>query len=153
MVEKAKKKRGRQGEGGGQRTKYTDKMPDKLIEYFDIEPTRTTKRIITTKKGDRIEEEVEVANDTPLIEGFCRQIKICTSTFDNWKAKYPRFMGAYKRAKDLQKYILVTNGISGRYPPGFACFAAKNMIGWRDKQEFEHSGNITVNVVKFGKGK
>ena len=56
------------------------------------------------------------------------------------KPKYPDFFNAYKRAKDHQERILVQNGLLGLYQGNFAIFTAKNVLGWRDKQEIKRSG-------------
>ncbi len=54
---------------------------------------------------------------------------------------YPEFSAAYKRVTDAQERILITNGLKGGYQANFAIFTAKNVLGWRDRQDLGISGS------------
>ncbi|MBI5402493.1 MAG: hypothetical protein HY959_03770 [Ignavibacteriae bacterium] len=124
---------------GGRPTKYKEDYCDDIIKYFDIEPTRTITERFFYKNGDEKEKEIEVANELPTIEGFCRTIKINKSTLHEWVKAHKEFSNAYNVAKDLQVDLWLKNSLKGLYNPTFSIFAGKNMFGWRDKQEFDHT--------------
>jgi len=62
--------------------------------------------------------------------------------------KYPDFSDAYKRAKELQKQILITNGLLGLYAPAFTIFTMKNICGWRDEQHIKGEG-FNTNIYNI----
>lgn len=51
------------------------------------------------------------------------------------------FKYIFELCKDIQESRLLHNGLKQSNP--MSIFALKNVSGWRDKQEIEHSGNIT----------
>lgn len=104
------------------------------------------------KKGNEYEIEEEVATDFLTFEGFAAEIDVDCDTLVEWNRRdlealeqnlaspYPGFSAAYKKAKHLQKKLLVQNAMSNRYHPIFSIFVAKNATDMRDKQELEHTG-------------
>jgi len=71
---------------------------------------------------------------------------LCAACEENEK-----FSLALKTCKDTQESRLFKIGLTSRSP--MPVFALKNVAGWRDKQEVEHSGKdggpieVTVNIV------
>ena len=128
----------------GRPTKYDVKYCDEILEFFDVDKTRTILEKFFYKNGDEKEKEVEVANELPTIQAFCHKIGINKSTLHEWVKKHEEFSNAYKRARDLQEDMWLTNSLKGLYPGAFTIFAGKNMFGWRDKQELD----ATVQNVK-----
>lgn len=118
----------------------------KLVEFFDIEPTRAGQRTIVTKNGTTIEEETVIANPMPFLVDFQIAIGISNELFHEWVRDYPIFTDAYKRAKLLQERHLSVNALNNNYNAGFAGLAAKNWLGWKDKTEVEQHQNLTFNV-------
>lgn len=153
-VEKKLKKRGL-----GRPTKYRKVFADMLVEYFSIPATVEKEITITTKDGKMYTKTEIVANDIPLFEGFAESIQVDDKTLERWsKAKtstgrprYPEFCRAYSRAKQLQKQILITNTLAGRYNSQFAMFYAKNVTDLRDKIELprDDEGNLVPFVTGF----
>ena len=95
------------------------------------------------------------ANDLPLISAFARSIDINTSTILVWKDKHPDFYSAYIKSKELQKEMLIQNGIQGLYSNGFAIFTAKNITDMRDKVEQDTTihllpEKIQIEIVRPG---
>lgn len=133
---------------GGRPTKYSDGLCEKILKHFDIEPTRIIKERFFYMNGDEKEKEIEVANELPTIEGFCRELEISKSTLHEWVKKYPEFSNAYKRAREMQEDLWLKNSLKGLYSPVFAIFAGKNMFGWRDKQEHDHTSNGKDIVIQ-----
>ena len=100
---------------------------------------------------------------------------VAESTIDNWKLKHNEFMGSIKDGKDIADsevaealynramgYSHKEERIIGdkvietekHYPPDTAaCFIwlkNRQRHKWRDKQEIESTGNLTIKVVRFG---
>ena len=127
----------------GRPTKYKEEYCQELIDYFNIDHVRGINK--ETKDGRIV--EVIVGNSLPLLTGFANKIGVVRSTLYLWAnetnedgtLKNPEFSNAYARAKEMQEDMLVSNALNGMYDTKFAVFAAKNMIGWRDKQEIDHS--------------
>lgn len=128
----------------GRPTKYDPKYCEAIIKFFDQEPHFETPVITTYKDGTTKEEVKFIPCDLPTLAGFAREIKVNRDTLREWMKHYPDFSAAYKLAQDLQEHILVTNGLKGLYAQPFAIMATKNIIQWRDRQETEISGAITV---------
>jgi hypothetical protein len=119
----------------GRPSKYVSKYCKEVITFFDIEPHTVSSKVTTYKNGTTIEEEVEIANDLPTLASFASKIGIHRDTLNQWTKNHKEFSDAIKKAKELQEKILVTNGLKGLYNPAFAIFTAKNIIGWKDRQD------------------
>ena len=130
---------------GGRPTKYKPEYAKKMLEYFDVEPGYD--EVVETKSGDL--KSVHHANDLPTKAEFAWLIGVDRDTLKEWANKkdedgnlvYPEFSAAYKRVQDAQERILITNGLKGGYQANFAIFTAKNVLGWRDKQDLGISGS------------
>jgi hypothetical protein len=129
---------------GGRPTKYDKKYCKEMVEFFNIEAYRISKIIKTNKDGSTEEREIEVANDLPLFSKFAVNIGVHRDTLHEWKDKHEEFSDAYKKCKEIQRNILIINGLRGLYQTAFAIFTAKNITDLRDKQEIEHSGETTI---------
>ena len=127
----------------GRRTKYDPKYCKEIIKFFNIEPHFETPCVTTYKNGATKEEVKLIPSDLPLFSTFANSLEVDRDTVREWakakdkdkKLKHPEFSFAYKRAKECQRRILITNGLQGLYSTAFAIFTAKNIIGWRDKTE------------------
>ena len=135
----------------GRPTKYKPEYCKEMDEFFNIEPHFETPCITTHKDGSTKEEVKLIPSDLPLFCAFAIKIGTSTSSMFRWGKKHKKFREALKRAKACQKKILITNGLQGLYSTAFAIFTAKNVIGWRDKQEVEttHKGKVAFNVAKL----
>ena len=123
----------------GRPPKYYPEVCNDIIKFFDRKPY-TIK--ITKAFGKTF--RTKAPCDLPTLEGFANSIEVCRDTLYEWstaekdgKLKYPDFSYALKRAKEYQKNILVTNGLSGAYNGTFAIFTAKNVTDMKDKIETE----------------
>lgn len=121
----------------GRPTKYKKRFCQSIIDYFNVDPTRATTVTYTYKDGTVKEEEKEVPNKLPTIQGFCADIGIAKPTLHDWVKLYPEFSDAYKWARGKQEQIWMTNALLGNYAQPFAIFTGKNCFGWKDKQEIE----------------
>lgn len=131
----------------GKPPEYRPDFPQKLLEYFDVEPYISITKKIITKNGDVLEVEEERANDMPTLAGFAVKLGFDRSTIWRWSKEYPEFCNAYKRAIDFQENFLVINGLKGLITPAFAIFAAKNILKWRDRQPDEDPESNRQKIV------
>jgi hypothetical protein len=122
---------------------YDPVICDELVDFFDIEPYR--EQIISRMDGSY--DVIRTANPLPLFSKFAADNYITLGAMMDWIAQYPAFSLAYERAKSYQEYILVTNALLGLYNSKTATFAMKNLIGWQEKIETVHSGQIQLNSV------
>ena len=133
---------------GGRPTKYQAAYCEKIIDYFRVEPQQVEyKRTYYADGSIKSEEPVTVGAQFPTFQGFADSIGVDMSTLTEWRGKYARFSAAYSHAKELQEKIWLVNGMGGQYNAQFAQFFGKNCLGYKDKQETEHSGGITVEFV------
>lgn len=138
---------------GGRPVKYDDKYIHMMNEYFNIEPYRVVTITKESKGGSVFDVDIEYPNDLPLLSKFAVKIGVCRDTLHHWanvkdkegNLKYKEFSDTYKRAKECQDYILITNGLKGLYNNAFAWGTAKNLLGWRDKIESVNK-NTNVNI-------
>lgn len=105
--------------------------------------------------------------DLPTLFSFSREVKVAYRTVCRWRERgeklqeqlrdkehaltketltplesgYIRFCHAHKEAKEMQKELLINNGLAGIYPPASYIFTAKNMTDMKDKVENDHTNN------------
>ena len=128
----------------GRPTDYTDEMPQRMIDYFDKPPTTQiiNRRTSTVgKEGDENEKETvtyrQIVNELPTFEAFALSIGHARSTLQKWAEEHPEFSVAYEKCKQLQKRILIHNGLADNYHAGFAIFVAKNVTDMKDVKTLE----------------
>lgn len=131
----------------GRPTNYYPELCEEVIEFFDIEPSRTKKIITTGKNYYMKEEEIEVANPLPHLIDFIRKIGTNSTTIGEWAKKYPEFAESLKTAKLLREKIIEQNGLKGLYNASFAIFDAKNTLGWRDEQHLKSEQQVQIVQV------
>lgn len=133
---------------GGRPTKYKKKFCEAIIEFFSKSRTKAEKVVQITKAGI-IERSVTVAQPLPLFSAFARSIGVDENTLLNWTTEHTEFLGAYTRAKALQKEFLIENGMAGRYDTKFAMFVAVNCTDMRDKIDHTHQNPDGTNLFAF----
>lgn len=148
-------------QGRGRPSKYSEKYPELLLQYFDEHLKNPSTQVIVEKtvkfypngqEKERFEKFKTASRGVPTLFGFALKNGINYRTLLRWSEardgtapekgeadkrpfKYPDFRHAYKLAAEFQKEFILHAGMSGSAPPIFAMFAAKNMIGWRDATE------------------
>lgn len=131
-IKKSKKKLPIYYKFGGRPTKYKPIYCKKIIEYFDIKPTRKEK-VVKIIKGFPVEIEVEKANPIPLFDMFA--IEVCNvdrTTLHNWCDEHPEFFLAYRKAKAMQKKLLMYQCSYGFITPSYAVFLTKALTDLND---------------------
>lgn len=127
----------------GRPTKYNKKYCKEIIEYFNKPPQNCIYKEEYFNNGQvKSKTPIIVAEEFPTFQGFASKIGVNIDTLHEWKEKYVEFSEAYTRAKELQEKIWLVNAMGGLYNAQFAQFFGKNCLGYKDKQELEHSGNI-----------
>lgn len=129
----------------GRPTKYRKEYCEEIVKFFDREPFDVVmgvdddgKEVVMTDKNGNV---VMKPCKLPTFEGFAISIGVDRDTVRAWTENNPEFLGAYMRAKDYQKEILIQNGLMGNYEKQFAIFTAKNVTDMRDKQEIDHQSS------------
>lgn len=128
----------------GRPTLYRPEYCEQLIAMFSVEAFTTE----SYTNGNGEERTRTVPCKFPTLARFAANINVDRDTLKEWANKidesgtlvHPEFSAAYKKAKDLQEALLVEGGLAGAYETPFAIFTAKNVIGWKDKQDMEHTG-------------
>lgn len=110
---------------------YKEEYCQKMIDFFNVPHTKLD------ADGN------EVANSLPTFEKFAFSIGVHRETLLNWTEKHQEFFDTYKKAKDLQKDMLIDLGMRGLYNSTFTIFTAKNITDMKDKTEV----NQTVTEV------
>jgi hypothetical protein len=133
----------------GRPSVYKDDIPQRMLEYFDIEATKTVIEKMFDKNGKLSgEKEREVANTLPTIEGFCRLIGVSKETLHRWldDEEKEELRDAYKKSKSIQEAIWLECSLKGLYHPLFTIFMGKNVFGWSDKVEVKADVNTTQTL-------
>ncbi|MGD9382243.1 MAG: terminase small subunit [Candidatus Thorarchaeota archaeon] len=120
----------------GRPSKYKPEYCEQLVEFFDRQPYE----FVLSDESDETSKKIKQICDLPTLAAFAKTVGVHRDTIHQWSKDHSDFSDAIKKAKELQEDILITNGLHGNYNTAFAIFTAKNVIGWRDKQELEHTG-------------
>ncbi len=134
---------------GGRPTKYKPSYCAEIIKYFDVDPV-IYKDITVQKlnsKGEvteTVDKTVEESIQIPMLCKFAKEKGVDTATLWRWTEKYPEFRKAYNTAKEFQLNVLIQNALRNNYSSYFAFQMAKNMFGWRDKQEIETTRKVEI---------
>jgi hypothetical protein len=137
----------------GRPSKFKKEYIEAIIEFFDREPNHVVeivddegkKTIATNKFGDAI----LVPCKLPTFEAFARSIGVHRETVLNWAEANPDFLDAIKRAKDIQKEILIQNGLLGAYDRTFAIFTAKCVTDMRENAPVQDDDDIRPVKVEI----
>jgi len=126
---------------GGRPSKYKPEFCEQMIKFFDRNPVETIEAGKLYDKEGNVTKTLtkEVACQCPTFEKYCADIGISKQTFHNWVKEHEMFLDAYLKSKNFQANIMMVNGMSGMFNPGFTGLSMKNMHNWSDKQEIENT--------------
>ena len=99
----------------------------------------------------RFKEEKDF-KEIPFISAFCREAGVSQETLVNKTDNNTKLFGAYKKAKKIQREILMLGGLNGRFNPTAFIFIAKNITDLRDKVEvpIDKDGNdVYITGFRF----
>ena len=119
-----------------------------LLNHFQVSTHRTVIATHTDKKGGIKETEKQIANSLPLMCGFAAKIGVNEHTLLKWSKDpdKPEFCTAYKKAKMLQKNMLVQNGMENLYNAPFTIFVAKNITDMTNDERLKVDADINLTV-------
>lgn len=136
---------------GGAPTKYNEKYCEQVIEFFNRKPYEPI--MLEGDDGESYPATNQQGKvlmtpcPLPTKEAFATSIGVHRESLINWAKKHPAFFDAIKKAEDLQKDILIQNGLIGNYDKTFAIFVAKNVTDMHDKQVIENTNtNIDYQI-------
>jgi hypothetical protein len=132
----------------GRPTKYRLIYCQKILDYFEIDPSQFKDITITYKDGSTKECTEEEASPLPTFRKFARSVGTYHDVLLDWCKKFPEFSTAYNRAKEAQQEFIIENALRDNYSGYFAGLMMKNMFYWRDKQELEHSGSLKLELAQ-----
>jgi len=135
---------------GGRPTKYKPIYCKKIVEYFDIKPTHKEK-VVKVIKGIPVEVEVEKPNPIPLFDMFAMEVcNVDRTTLHNWCDDHPEFFLAYRKAKSMQKKLLMYQCSYGYITPSYAVFLTKALTDLNDVSSVDiTSGGEKVESVSL----
>jgi hypothetical protein len=133
----------------GRPTKYTEDMPQKLIDYFSKPLFRKVLVQQATASGKIVEVEVEKPCLPPLMEGFCAFMKIGKTTFYEWVKKYPEFKNAFEVSKMHQAEKLATHALLNGYSSSISKLILANCTDYKeDKEEVKQEIKVVLPDVR-----
>ena len=134
-------------------TKYKEEYCEDMLDFFNREPFSPL--MIDSNEGERVPaltkngSPILVPCKLPTFEGFAIKLGVHRETLLNWAESNDEFFDALKRAKDMQKEILIQNGLVGAYEKTFAIFTAKNITDMRDKQEERPTDDLASAILEL----
>ena len=120
-------------------SKYKAGHGKAMVEYFDRPPWVEVERV-NPKTGAEYTERVP--STLPTFEGFAGSLGVTHATLLNWRKEYPEFAEAYARCKEIQKDILVQNGLNRLYDARFTMFMACNNTDLRQEKHVKQEVRI-----------
>lgn len=110
-------------------SKYEERFCEEMIKFFSCP-------IHTTYKDDKGVEHLRPCI-YPTFERFASMIGVLYQTLLNWCESHESFKTAFELCKQMQRDILISNGLSGAYNPAFAKFVATVSHGMVEKTEVD----------------
>jgi hypothetical protein len=148
----------------GRPTTYTPEVLTATEEYFENFEAWYESTVDRQLKDGTTETRMErLPNPPPSVLDLHRYLKSKGITVSRWSlydwsetgnsCEIPAFSQAVKRGiTSLYPEVLQENAILGKYAPAFSIFAAKNRMGWHDKQEVDHKHVIEPFILKNESG-
>jgi hypothetical protein len=150
---------------GGRPTTFTPDVLRYTEEYFETYEAWYESPVETQDKQGNVTTRMERhPNPPPSVLDLHRYLKNKGLTVSRWSlydwcdlgkpSEIPEFSQIIKKAAErLYPEVLQENAIMGRYSNPFAIFAAKNRMGWHDKQEVDHTHKVEPLILQTLDGK
>lgn len=145
-----KKKKEPKAEGqelaAGRPSKYQGDFPDRLIEFFDVDPAESVKIIHYHKDGEKVKwiDIKRMPRRLPTLVQFAKHINAGIRTVYDWidpkhSSYHEEFSQAFTHAaKRLQKDFLIQAAVQGFMAPLTFKFIAVNLTDMRDQSDVAH---------------
>ncbi|MFZ6015037.1 MAG: terminase small subunit [Patescibacteria group bacterium] len=137
---KSKKKKVKAKRPPWRPTKWKKEYNEMIVKFF--EQALEQPYII---HYDKFEKPHHILEPLPTLESFAHSIDVDIDTMERWakdEKKYPGFCGAFARAKEIQKNLIIVRAEAGASNAGFATFLLKNNHGMKDKSEVDQNVKI-----------
>ena len=134
---------------GGRPTKYKKEYCDEVDVYLSKEIDQEFEFHKTRgDKSNSYERHITVC--LPTVYGFAKYIGVNKTTLYEWSKEHPEFSNSLEKINEEQKKRLLDKGLSGDYNSTIAKLILSANHGMSDRQEIEHSGDISVNLINYG---
>lgn len=84
--------------------------------------------------------------DFPTIEKLAMVLGVGVRTLYDWETEYIDFSHALDTLRDLQRHMLLTNGLSGKYNSRFAIFLLKASHKMRENEPVVENNTNYMNI-------
>lgn len=138
--------------GKPRKYKTLEELENAIQEYFDkckteYEKDEEGKVMVTTKNVPIVKYNPPTITGLALALGFqSRQALI------NYEGYGEEYHYTIKKAKLFIENYIERGSLVGELHPIVSIFNLKNNYAWRDKQEIEHSGDMSINIGKEFEG-
>ena len=125
----------------GQPTKYTPRLPNKMIKYF-----RDRHAYLEALTAE------EIKDNAPWYPSLLRfatiELGVSLQSLRNWSKKYPAFSDAYDLCMGIEMGLISHYTLHGVYHGGHAQLLLKNFHNWQDKLEIDSTSTINLAFDK-----
>lgn len=121
-------------------TKWRKEYNEGIVKFFEA-----VQKQPYSIHYDKLQKPHHILKPLPTLESYAHSIGVDTFTLDRWaknKKKYPGFCGAFARAKEIQKNLIIVRAEAGASNAGFATFLLKNNHNMKDKNEVDQNVRI-----------
>ena len=127
---------------------YSDEELAALVdEHFNVKPYSL---VLQSKKyrSHTVTSKVKRASDLPILSVLCAKLGVSTGklTKTSKEDNYPLLKDSIERARDVQRNMLILNGLEGLYDTKYAEFVAINLVGMRKTQHLESNIKTDTGV-------
>jgi hypothetical protein len=128
----------------GRPTKYSDKVPQQLVDYFlTCAETRPSVSTPVLK---------ETFTVMPTMTGFAKKCGVTTRTLCNWREAHPEFEEAHEYAMAIAADMISQFAINNVYSPSISIFMLKANHGYQDRLEISTDSTIHIVLDDLQKG-
>ena len=86
------------------------------------------------------------SRDFPTVEKLAMVLGVGVRTLYDWGAEYIEFSHTLETLRDLQRHMLLTNGLSGKYNSRFAIFLFKASHKMRENEPVVENNTNYMNI-------
>jgi hypothetical protein len=122
----------------GAPSSYRPEYCEAIVAYFQVRADSIAKNLPLSRDADK-EPIVWQHLQMPTFPGFAGTIGVTSKALGEWAQRHAAFGDAYARAKDIHRMVYEDGLACGRLNPTGAIFAAKNVLGWRDKIDIDQT--------------
>ena len=118
----------------GRPTKYTEEMPDKVIEYIN-QCVDKLEKVAKTEGSSTVTYDLRLKVNIPTVEGLATFLDVNKTTIYEWEEKHKKFSNALEKLRMAQHDQIVSNGLGGTYNSTIAKLMLMNNFGYKEKSD------------------